>query len=136
MVHTICPAIRRPNKFPNSQSSVSLAYGARLARKKQEWLRTQSRELRAAIDFEARTPDALVIPVLAFPGYTVDGNLSELLETEVERNASHSRLRSGERRGAGETPLFLVWLAGLENGFVVGLEFVQGRTDTLRLNRL
>ena len=73
-------------RFPFILSGgLALGYSLRVAREKQNWLKTLSSELAAAIDVETRVPGTLVIPLLAFPGCPSDGELAPFLETDAQR---------------------------------------------------
>ncbi len=84
-------AVLNWSRFPIILSGdLVLGYSPQHARAKQEWLRSQSPELRAAIDGEVTTHDALVLPFLSFPACPPDGDLTPLLEADSVR-ALHGR---------------------------------------------
>jgi hypothetical protein len=79
-------AVLNWSRFPFILSGdLVLGYSPEHARTKQEWLRSQSPELMAAIDGEASTHDALVLPLLSFPACPSNGDLTPLLTTDSVR---------------------------------------------------
>jgi hypothetical protein len=73
-------------RFPFILSGgLTLGYSQGFAHEKQNWLRTLSSELASAIDFEARNPGSLVIPLLAFPNCPNDGDLAPCLNNEAQQ---------------------------------------------------
>ena len=74
------------SRFPFILSGdLVLGYSPQHAKAKQEWLRALSPELKAAIDDEAGTHDALVLPLLSFPACPADGDLEPLITSDAVR---------------------------------------------------
>jgi hypothetical protein len=91
-------AVLNWTRFPLILSGeLAIVFSARLAQEKQTKLELLSEELRACIEQEKQLSGDRVVPLLAFPGFSSDGDLTDFLDDA--QNAIYSRCR--ELREAG-----------------------------------
>ena len=77
---------------------LSLAYSRTVVRQKLEKMIRQSPELASAVKGEQVSSDDLILPVLAFPGFTPNGDIHSLVDSDTARKV-YARCQSLSQKG-------------------------------------